>query len=247
MIRLSELVSALTPSAYAELALVLFLAVFAAVAIRHGGKRRAAEHARARSSRSSTTQRCADERTDASGNADEVAMPEQAAEDAPVLEHDYDGIREYDNPLPGWWRAMFWAIDRVRRRLLRLVPRRRLGLDAGRSAYRARARRLPEHSAPSARRADAANVVRGPARANAQRRDGSSSTAPTVFSTRCASCHSADGRGLIGPNLTDLYQLHGSTRMDLFTTVKNGVPGTAMPAWGEQLRPADVARGRRRS
>ena len=45
MIRLSELVSALTPSQYAELALVLFVAVFAAVAIRHGGKRRADEHA----------------------------------------------------------------------------------------------------------------------------------------------------------------------------------------------------------
>jgi len=34
-----------TPNICAELALVLFLAVFAAVAIRHGGKRRAAEHA----------------------------------------------------------------------------------------------------------------------------------------------------------------------------------------------------------
>lgn len=45
MIRLSELVSALTPSQYAELALVLFAAVFVAVAIRHGGKRRADEHA----------------------------------------------------------------------------------------------------------------------------------------------------------------------------------------------------------
>ena len=45
MIRLSELVSALTPSQYAEMALVLFLAVFTAVAIRHGCKRRAAEHA----------------------------------------------------------------------------------------------------------------------------------------------------------------------------------------------------------
>lgn len=45
MIRISELVSALTPSQYAELSLVLFLAVFAAVAVRHGGKRRAAEHA----------------------------------------------------------------------------------------------------------------------------------------------------------------------------------------------------------
>jgi cbb3-type cytochrome oxidase subunit 3 len=45
VIRLSEWVSALTPSQYAELSLVLFLMVFAAVAIRHGGKRRAAEHA----------------------------------------------------------------------------------------------------------------------------------------------------------------------------------------------------------
>ena len=45
MIRLSELVSALSPTQYAQLALVLFMAVFVAVAIRHGGKRRAAEHA----------------------------------------------------------------------------------------------------------------------------------------------------------------------------------------------------------
>jgi hypothetical protein len=45
VIRLSEVVSALTPTHYAELALLLFVAVFTAVAIRHGGKRRAAEHA----------------------------------------------------------------------------------------------------------------------------------------------------------------------------------------------------------
>ncbi|MDB4960088.1 MAG: hypothetical protein JWP01_87 [Myxococcales bacterium] len=45
MIRLSELVSALTPAQYAELALVLFVLVFIGVAIRHGGKRRAIEHA----------------------------------------------------------------------------------------------------------------------------------------------------------------------------------------------------------
>ncbi len=44
MIRFSEWVSALTPANYAEVSLVLFLAVFAAVAVRHGGKRRAVEH-----------------------------------------------------------------------------------------------------------------------------------------------------------------------------------------------------------
>lgn len=45
MIRLSELVSALSPTHFAQIALVLFVGVFVAVAIRHAGKRRAAEHA----------------------------------------------------------------------------------------------------------------------------------------------------------------------------------------------------------
>ena len=49
MIRFSDLVSALSPTQYAELALVLFLMVFVGVAIRHGGKRRATEHAEAAS------------------------------------------------------------------------------------------------------------------------------------------------------------------------------------------------------
>jgi hypothetical protein len=45
--RLSDLMSALSPTQYTELALVLFMMVFASVAIRHGGKRRALEHAEA--------------------------------------------------------------------------------------------------------------------------------------------------------------------------------------------------------
>ena len=45
MIRLSELVSALTPAQLTQIALVMFVAVFVAVAARHGSKRRRAEHA----------------------------------------------------------------------------------------------------------------------------------------------------------------------------------------------------------
>ena len=61
-----------------------------------------------------------------------------------------------------------------------------------------------------------------------------------IFATRCASCHAPEGQGLIGPNLTDGYQLHGTTRMDIFKTVRGGVAGTAMLAWGEQMPPADI-------
>ena len=45
MIRFSEWVSAWTPTTFTELALVLFVAVFAAVAIRESSKRRASQHA----------------------------------------------------------------------------------------------------------------------------------------------------------------------------------------------------------
>lgn len=61
-----------------------------------------------------------------------------------------------------------------------------------------------------------------------------------LFVQRCVSCHADKGQGLIGPNLTDLRQIHGSTRMDLYTTISKGVPTTAMLAWGEQLPQTDV-------
>ena len=43
--KLSDLVSALSPTQLTEISLVLFLAVFVAVLIRNGGTKRAAEHA----------------------------------------------------------------------------------------------------------------------------------------------------------------------------------------------------------
>jgi cytochrome c oxidase cbb3-type subunit 3 len=169
--------------------------------------------------------------------ADRVVVPETAGEDAPILEHAYDGIREYDNPLPGWWRAMFWgSIAFAAGYFIWFhVADRGVSPDA---RYRDE---LAVYESKRAEReaADAANVSEELLARNAQ--DGKFvEHGADIFSTHCASCHSADGRGLIGPNLTDLFQIHGSTRMDMFTTIRNGVSGTAMPAWGEQMGPAEV-------
>jgi cytochrome c oxidase cbb3-type subunit 3 len=168
--------------------------------------------------------------------ADQVVI-EEVAEDAPVLEHSYDGIREYDNPLPGWWRAMFWGTIVFAAGYFVWFH----VADKGESPDARYRNELAVYESKRAEReaADAANVSEELLARNAQDEKLVEHGAD-IFSTHCASCHSADGRGLIGPNLTDLFQIHGSTRMDMFTTIRNGVSGTAMPAWGEQMGPAEV-------
>jgi cytochrome c oxidase cbb3-type subunit 3 len=48
------------------------------------------------------------------------------------------------------------------------------------------------------------------------------------------------GEGGIGPNLTDDYWLHGGQLMDVYKTVRDGVPAKGMLAWERQLRPAEL-------
>lgn len=56
-----------------------------------------------------------------------------------------------------------------------------------------------------------------------------------VFVRACSSCHGRDGEGLVGPNLTDAYWLHGNSPEDLFKAVELGFPGRGMQAWGKVL------------
>jgi len=54
-------------------------------------------------------------------------------------------------------------------------------------------------------------------------------------------CHGDKGQGLVGPNLTDAYWIHGKgTRADIFKVIHDGVPDKGMLAWGEILKPEEV-------
>jgi cytochrome c oxidase cbb3-type subunit 3 len=73
------------------------------------------------------------------------------------------------------------------------------------------------------------------------------STVPSVvgagratFEQFCVACHLADGSGIVGPNLTDGYWLHGGQPMQIWNTVTHGVPEKGMVAWGNQLGPKRV-------
>jgi cytochrome c oxidase cbb3-type subunit 3 len=57
----------------------------------------------------------------------------------------------------------------------------------------------------------------------------------TVFLSTCAACHAQQGQGLVGPNLTDKFWIHGNAPKDLASTVINGWPEKGMPPWGKVL------------
>ncbi len=172
------------------------------------------------------------------GVAGKDADSKAASDDAPLIAHDYDGIREYDNPLPGWWSTSFWlAIVFAAGYWVWFhvggwgkTPDAKYEVALAEYVEQKGQREAAELRDISEdffvrNAANPATVAKG----------------KEIFGARCASCHAAEGQGLIGPNLTDRFQIHGTTRMDIFKTVRGGITGTAMLAWGEQLPAADVA------
>ena len=63
----------------------------------------------------------------------------------------------------------------------------------------------------------------------------------SIFTVRCAACHGVNGQGIVGPNLTDDYWLHGNKINDLFKTIKYGVQSKGMPTWESQLTPKQIS------
>lgn len=169
---------------------------------------------------------------DVSGTASEP-FPD----DARLMHHDYDGIREYDNPLPGWWSAIFIGsiVFAICYGFYFHVANWGGTIE---SRYQATLAEYQEKKVLRDR-AEAANVSEDVLARNSTSGD-VLAAGLAVFKTRCVSCHGPEGAGLIGPNLTDLRQIHGTTRMDLYTTINGGVPGTAMLAWGEQMPQTDI-------
>jgi cytochrome c oxidase cbb3-type subunit 3 len=153
-----------------------------------------------------------------------------------ILEHDYDGIQEYDNPMPGWWIYLFWGTVAFAVLYWLNVPG--IGTGKGRiAAYEADlARAQAKYGAPAAPAA-----VLGEADLRAAAQDPTKlALGQTTFTTNCAACHGPDGGGVIGPNLTDDYWLHGGAPTSVLRTVQNGVLDKGMPAWGAVLKPEQV-------
>jgi cytochrome c oxidase cbb3-type subunit 3 len=154
-----------------------------------------------------------------------------------LLDHEYDGIREYDNPLPRWWLIIFWAsIAWSVVYAVNLIP----GVGSGAGRIR---RYEAEMAAARAKFGDPAAAVAavGDSSVRAAARDPARlAVGREAFITYCAACHREDAGGNIGPNLTDEYWIHGGAPAQIHGTIALGVLDKGMPAWNAVLKPDEV-------
>ena len=153
-----------------------------------------------------------------------------------LLEHEYDGIQEYDNPLPGWWQLLFWATIAFSVVYL-------LYYHVGHGASE-----IEEYQADmlvlgelQAKEALSAGPVTDDTLEGLRANSGMMLGARQLFVSKCATCHGDGGEGKIGPNLTDAYWLHGGMPTDIHRTIQEGIPAKGMIAWKTQLRPGEIA------
>ena len=158
-----------------------------------------------------------------------------AADQDQLLDHEYDGIREYDNPLPRWW-VWIWAGSAV----FSFAYFFHYHLGNGESVaqeYEADMQEAREASAKSSLAQPVSEESLGKLMSDAALMG----DAQALFSLRCAVCHGDKAQGLIGPNLTDNAWLHGGgTLTDIYGVINEGVLAKGMPAWGKQLSPIEV-------
>jgi cytochrome c oxidase cbb3-type subunit 3 len=147
-----------------------------------------------------------------------------------LLDHDYDGIKEFDNPLPKWWLWLFygciiWSAI--------YVPWAHLGGHLPGAEYEA-----------DVKEAEAAHPHRDPGAgidlAAAQGDAGRIAKGKATFEKLCTPCHGPQAGGLVGPNLTDNFWIHGGKMQNLVATITNGVPEKGMISWKSQLSPDEI-------
>lgn len=151
------------------------------------------------------------------------------------LDHEYDGIREQDNPPPGWTLVVFGAC-------IIFAVGYWIWYHAGGPGKSDTEDYATEEASWREVRAEAATKERVNERllADAVSNDSSRARGKELFTTNCVSCHGAKGEGLVGPNLTDKRQIHGTARVDIFNTIRDGVPAKGMLAWGTMMPQPDL-------
>jgi len=149
--------------------------------------------------------------------------------------HEYDGIQEYDNPVPGWWNAVWYASFVF---ALVYLPMSLMSPFFVHQKDRLAAAQAHEFEVLFAEIGDLNNDV--PTLVGLMNDEGWMSFAQAVFRGNCVSCHGANAGGLIGPNLCDDDWKNVKTITDIHDVIQNGAGSEAMQAWGTRLYPNEI-------
>lgn len=151
-----------------------------------------------------------------------------------LMDHEVDGIRELDNKLPRWWVWLFNITIAFGVVYMLYYHVFASGLT---SAAEYEKDRAAGDSVKQASMAKFEATIGGlePSKEAAVLERGK-----TTFTAMCAPCHRPDAGGLVGPNLTDDYWIHGPLFSDNLKTIWNGVPDKGMVTWKGLLKPSQI-------
>ena len=156
-----------------------------------------------------------------------------------LLDHEYDGIREYDNPTPMWWHliflstAVFSILYLIFFHLGPLVGTNGWTLAQAYDVSMAENLKL-RFAEIGELKADQATLL------EYMQKPDWLAVGTAVFQAQCKSCHADDGSGKVGPNLTDDYYKNVKQLTDLTKVIENGAANGSMPAWRNRLHPNEI-------
>jgi cytochrome c oxidase cbb3-type subunit III len=154
-----------------------------------------------------------------------------------LLDHDYDGIEEFDYPLPNWWVMTF--IGGIVFAIFYTAFYHFLGGPSLADEFEkdmAKINQIREAEAQKTANFDLKQYSAWVSKNNGIQ------TGSAVYEENCLSCHEANGKGDIGPNLTDKHWINVSKAQpeQIYTFVVNGNEDNGMPAWGDILNKEEL-------
>lgn len=182
-------------------------------------------------------------------------VPPKQEGDPNTTGHSWDGIEEFDNPMPRWWLWTFYAtivwgvLYTIAYPAWPLVSSATAGLLGYSTRGEVAAEINAVEEANAGINAQLASAELTEISADATLNSYAVSSGAAVFRTWCAQCHGSGAAGFVGyPNLLDDDWLWGGDIEAIHTTIAHGIRNeedpdarySEMPAYGEIFEPEEI-------